>query len=119
MLTNNFSTTLRITILNSTAMALVIPDSNKFLKGLRGKIGKQFIVKQYGDKIVITNYPRKSKKKPSLLQKKQRTKFLEAVAYAKAAIADPEKSARYNKTKRKDQTTYHAALSDFMSSSRK
>jgi hypothetical protein len=99
-------------------MAIVIPNGNNSLKDLRGKIGRQFVVKQYGDKIVISSYPRKSKKKPSPLQKNQRIKFLEAVAYAKAAKADPEKAASYNKTKLKGQTIYHAALSDFMKSTR-
>ena len=32
-------------------------DERVLLKGIRGKIGKQLVIKQYADKIVIARYP--------------------------------------------------------------
>jgi hypothetical protein len=39
------------------------------LRQVRGQIGKQFVVKQYGKKTVITAYPDMSNVKPSKAQK--------------------------------------------------
>jgi hypothetical protein len=50
-------------------------DSNALLKGFSGAIGKQIVVKQYGDKTVISKYPDMSGVKASPNQKKRRSVF--------------------------------------------
>lgn len=46
------------------------------------KLGRQVVVKQYGNKTVVTAYLDMSKVKPSDKQKAKRKIFKEAVAYA-------------------------------------
>jgi len=84
------------------------------LHNLSGQIGKQFVVKQYGQKTVVTKYPDMSKVKPSKLQKKKRNDFAEAVAYAQGILHDPEKKKAYAKKLKKGQGVYHAAITEFL-----
>jgi len=63
------------------------------LHRMRGAIGKQIVVKQYGNKTVITAYPDMSNVKPSKLQKLKRKKFAAAIEYARSIIRDPVKKA--------------------------
>ncbi len=72
-------------------------DNNALLKGFSGAIGKQIVVKQYGDKTVITAFPQMSHIKPSSNQKMRRGVFAEAVAYAQSINNDPKKRAAYKK----------------------
>jgi hypothetical protein len=53
---------------------------NILLHQVRGQIGKQIVVKRYGNKTVITAYPDMSKVKPSKKQKAKRKLFANAVA---------------------------------------
>ena len=89
-------------------------NKNILLHQLRGQIGKQFVVKQYGTKTVVTAYPDMSNIKPSKGQKQKRTAFAEAVAYAQAIINDPEKKALYKGKVKKRQTVYHYAIKEFL-----
>jgi hypothetical protein len=89
-------------------------DHNALLKGFRGAIGKQIVVKQYGDKTVITAYPDMSGVKASANQKMRRNVFAEAVAYAKGIIYDAKKKAAYQKKLKKGQRVYQAAVSEYM-----
>ena len=85
------------------------------LHRVRGKIGNQVVVKQYGSKTVLSKYPDMSGVKPSKRQKKQRNSFADAIAYAQAIIRDPVKKAVYNrKAKKKDQDAYHYAIQEFL-----
>lgn len=89
-------------------------ETNALLKGFRGAIGKQIVVKQYGDKIVIAKYPDMKGKKPTANQKMRRRIFKEAIAYAKSILRDPAKKAAYQKKVKKGQQVYHAAVSEYM-----
>ncbi len=71
--------------------------TNILLSGMHGALGKQIVVKQYGDKTVITAYPDMSKVKPSKRQKTRRNIFLEAVANAQAINNDAVKKAAFKK----------------------
>ena len=89
-------------------------DNSILLHKVRGQIGKQIVVKRYGDKTVITGYPDMSGIKPSKLQKKKRKLFAGAVAYAQAINNDPVKKALYKKKVKKGQTVYHYAIREYM-----
>jgi len=84
------------------------------LHNLRGQIGKQLVVKQYGQKTVVTKYPDMSKVKPSKLQKTKRTAFAEAVAYAQGILYDPVKKNAYAKKLKKGVSVYHAAIKEWL-----
>lgn len=93
-------------------MARVI--SNPILKGLQGKIGKEVVFKRYGNKTIATKYPDMSKVKPSKLQKQKRSKFAEAVAYAKKINDDPQQKAKYQKKVKKGQTVFIYAVREYL-----
>ncbi len=84
------------------------------LHGVRGQIGKQIVVKQYGKKTVVTAYPDMSKVKPSKQQKEKRKKFAQAVAYARGINNNPMKKALYAKKVKKRQTVYHYAIKEYL-----
>lgn len=87
--------------------------SSLWLQKVRGQIGKQFVVKQYGKKTVITAYPDMSNVKPSKAQKLKRKRFAEAVAYAQGILYDPEKKKEFAKKLKKGASVYHAAIKEF------
>jgi hypothetical protein len=89
-------------------------NSNALLKGFSGAIGKQIVVKQYGDKTVISKYPDMSGVKASPNQKKRRSVFHDGVAYAKAIVRNPAKKAAYAKKLAKGQRVFQAAMSEYM-----
>lgn len=84
------------------------------LHKMRGQIGKQIVVKQYGKKTVITAYPDMSHIKPSKLQKQKRKKFAAAIAYAQSIIQDPVSKAAYAKKLKKGQRVYNAAIREYL-----
>ena len=85
------------------------------LHKMRGKIGKQIVVKQYGKKTVITAYPDMSNVKPSKLQKLKRKMFAAAIEYARTIVNDPVKKAAYAKKLKKNTRVYNAAIKEFLS----
>lgn len=85
------------------------------LHKMRGAIGKQIVVKQYGNKTVITAYPDMSNVKPSMLQKQKRKKFAAAIEYAKSIINDPVKRAAYAKKLKRGARVYNVAIKEFLS----
>lgn len=89
-------------------------NQSVLLRNFRGQIGKQIVVKRYGKKTVITAYPDMSRVKPSKLQKKKRSRFAEAVAYAQAIINNPVEKAAYKRKVRKGQTVYHYAIKEYL-----
>lgn len=88
-------------------------NNSLLLRKMRGQIGKQIVVKQYGNKTVITKYPDMSGVKPSKLQKVKRKEFACAVAYARAIINNPAKKAAYAMKIKKGQTVYHFAIKEY------
>lgn len=89
-------------------------DNSLLLHGLRGQIGKQIVVKRYGNKTVVTAYPDMSRIKPSKLQKQKRKLFAEAVTHAQTINNDPVKKALYKKKIKKGQTVYNYAIKEYL-----
>jgi hypothetical protein len=65
-------------------------SENILLKKLSGHIGKQFVVKQYGDKTVISKYPDMSGRKLSTKQKQVNKTMTEANEAAQTVMADDQ-----------------------------
>ena len=81
----------------------------------RGRINKEsMVIKNYGDKAVVSRVPDMSNVVPTEKQIKAKGCFAKAVAYAQAIIADPVKKAAYQKKLPKGKTVYHAALKEYM-----
>jgi hypothetical protein len=65
-------------------------------------------------KPIVTKRPDMSKVKWSKAQQAQRQRFKEAVAYARAALAEPKVRARYEKkAKRQHKRAWDVAVSDY------
>lgn len=97
-------------------MAIVI--QNFMLKGLKGTLGKSVVFKQYRGRTIVCAYPEKKHVKPTLWQKQNNERFKRAVAYAKAILADPKKSAAYAKKVKKGERVYHYAIREYMRKTR-
>lgn len=68
-------------------------SDNILLKQLRGTFGKQVVVKQYGDKTVLTAHPNMSDRELSAKQIAANEKMRKANKYAHGIIADKELKA--------------------------
>ena len=90
-----------------------LPSNDAFSK-LSGQLGRQLVIKQYGNKTVVTAYPDMSKIKPSKKQKQKRNLFKEAVAYAKNINSDPKLKQKYIKKVAPGQTVYHYAIREYL-----
>ncbi len=94
-------------------------NNNLLTKALKGQIGKQLVFKQYGKKTVVTRYPDMSKVVPSEAQKKQRSGFAEAVAYAQTINNDPVTKAKYAKKIKKGKSVFQYAIKEFLKGKKK
>jgi hemoglobin-like flavoprotein len=88
--------------------------SNFILSMIQGQIGKKIVVKHYGKKVVVTKAPDMSNIKPSPQQKVQRSRFAEAVAYAKHINNTPELRAAYVKKAKKSKSVYQYVLKEYL-----
>ena len=87
---------------------------NPILHKISGQIGKQIVLKQYGDKTVVTQYPHMRRMKPSPLQKYRRNVFKEAVAYARSINCDRLLKNEYLKKIKPGESVYHYALKEYL-----
>ena len=88
--------------------------NNPLLQQLTGQIGQQIVIKQYGNKTVVSKYPDMSKVKASTRQKNNRSVFKEAVAYAKSINRDPGKRKDYLLKVKPGESIYHYALKEYL-----
>ena len=88
--------------------------NNELLKGLKGQLGKELVIKQYGDKIVVSSFPNMEDVNPSPLQRLKRTRFAEAMAYAKQQIANEESYNLYSTLSTSSRRPLNVAMADFL-----
>ena len=93
---------------------MAVAEKDSILKGLKGKLGKELIVKQCRGKIIVTAYPDMTRVVWSELQGFQRAKMSDAVAYAKQIIADRVKKAAIQQLAPEGQSAYHFLVSEYM-----
>jgi hypothetical protein len=82
-------------------------------KSNRSKIG-DIVIKQYGDKTVVSKYPDMSNIVPSESQLKKRSRFADAVAYAKTINNNPIFRADFIKRTGGVRSVYQSALKEFL-----
>ena len=87
-------------------------SNNVVTHGLSGKIGDLLVFRQRAGQTVVAKAPQKPRT-VSELQKEQQRKFQRAVLYARAAMADTETGAAYNRAAKRGQTGYNVAIADF------
>lgn len=86
---------------------------NIITKGLRGSIGGQLVFKKYGNRTIVTKMPNMKNVVKSEKQKKENSKFSEAIAFARSQMCDPESKALYKAKARDLQKPHNVAISDF------
>lgn len=89
-------------------------SNNPLVKGLRGSINRQIVIKQYAHCTVITIFPDMSRVVRSSRQKKNTKFFAQAVKYAKEILSDPEKYQAYKKALAPGQRVYNQAIREYM-----
>jgi len=80
---------------------------------LSGRIGKELVIKKYGDKVVLSKYPDMSKVKPCKWQLEGRERIKEATAYALSILNDPHLKAAFEKELRPGENVYHKARKQY------
>ncbi len=93
--------------------------NNIITQGISGKIGKQLVYKTYGDKTVITQYPRMHKVKFTDRQKAGQSLFARAVEYAHSINKDPAKKAAFQATIEPGRIVFNAAISAYITEHKK
>ena len=89
---------------------------NILIQDLRREVGKTIVFLQKGEKTFVARFPRPTQKATEK-QLKQRSKFQEAVLYAKTVLANPAQKAVYqanHKVKGKLMSAFNAALANYL-----
>ena len=80
---------------------------------VRGAIGKQFVMKRYGNKTVVTRYPDMSGIVPSTKQKVRRRLFARAVRYAQSIYWKGELKAEWKRKLRRPRRLFQALMKQY------
>jgi len=87
---------------------------NPIIRQAQGKMGNIVFRRSHTGEMTITKLPDMSKVKWSKAQKAHRQRFKQAVAYAKAAMAEPKVRAVYEKAAaKKSKRPFDLAVSDY------
>ena len=87
---------------------------NSMLKEVHGRVGDIIFRKSHTGEISITKLPDMSNVEWSDAQKAHRQRFKQAVAYAKAAMAEPKVRRKYEKeAAKKNKRPFDLAVSDY------
>lgn len=81
---------------------------------VNSKIG-DIVFKQYGDKTVVSKYPDMSNIIPSTSQKQKRSRFADAVAYAKTISSNSVFKNDFLRRNGNVKSVYQSALKEFLS----
>ena len=88
---------------------------NPILDDIRGKIGGYVLRRSPSGKLILSKSPDMSRVKWSKTQKENRQRFKQAVAYAKAVMAEPDIRVRYEKIATEEgKRPYDLALSEYL-----
>jgi len=92
---------------------MAISRTNILLHGFKGKLA-DYVVRRWGESTVLSKKPNTKHRRWSKLQKSNRQRFREAMAYARRVLSNPEMRAYYARKKRKMQTTWNVAVADYL-----
>lgn len=92
--------------------------NNIITQGLSGKLNKLIVFKTRNNKTFVSRYPDMSKVVPTEKQKLEKSRFAQAVAYAKAVLADPIKKQAVTLRTPPGKLVYHQAIKEFMATNR-
>lgn len=91
--------------------------NNIITQGMSGTLGGTLVFKQVGNETIVSTMPTQSEV-VTVKQKAQRTKFQEAVFYAKGELGNPQSKSEYEQAAKLDGDpfvhAYNVALADFL-----
>lgn len=93
-------------------------SNNSIIVGnLKGALGKELVFRDWDGKTIVSKYPKRRKRDPTLRQAAMRERFQLGMLYAKAIRDDPDPGMResYAMALQPRQNVYSRALQDFMS----
>ncbi len=90
--------------------------SLELLKDLQSQStpGKSFIIRIQGDDVFIRKFPDMSNVEWTPKQKKQRSLFAQAQAYAKEFLSDVTRAAQYKETLEPGKRAYNQLIAEYM-----
>jgi hypothetical protein len=92
---------------------MAIANDNVIMRFQRGKIGG-LIFRVWGENTVVSKAPDYSKIPRSEAQKANSSRFKVATRYGRRVLNDPVAYAFYDKKRRRNQTVWNVAISDYM-----
>jgi hypothetical protein len=92
---------------------MAIANDNVIMRFQRGKIG-DLIFRVWGENTVVSKAPDYSKIPRSEAQKANSRRFRVGTAYGHRVLNDPVAYAFYDKKRRRNQTVWNVAISDYM-----
>jgi hypothetical protein len=92
---------------------MAIANDNVIMRFQRGKIGG-LIFRVWGENTVVSKAPDYSKIPRSEAQKANSNRFKVATRYGRRVLNDPMAYAFYDKRRRRNQTVWNVAISDYM-----
>lgn len=87
--------------------------NNDLTFGLRGKIGKMMVFRQFFGKTIASRQPEKKERIATPEQELNKERFQEAVIYAKNALLNESIRAAYLAVTRPGQTAFNMAFADY------
>lgn len=90
---------------------------NIITRGYSGVVGKQVVLRQRGEKNILTARPRRRAETPDTINAKQqatRERFAKAIVYAKKCMENPSVMEAYAKVIRGNQNAFNVAMKDAM-----
>ena len=87
---------------------------NLVLENMSEGLAKQFVVKNYGNKIVLAKYPRAYKRKQTELKDIYENRFAAAIKYARAIRCNDELYKQYQAKVKPGQRVYNYAISEYL-----
>ena len=95
---------------------MAVQKNNVLMHGTSGSFSRLITFKQYNGRTIVSHYPDMSKVVYTKAQIAERFRFKQAVAYARAVIADPQRKKTY--AKKAHISAYHAAISEYIRASK-
>ena len=89
-------------------------NNNIVINNISGSIGKQIVIKKFKAGTIVTKFPDMSNIIPTEEQKKKRTKFADAVAFAKQINNNPAEHKKWKKDYPNAMSVFQAAISWYM-----
>lgn len=92
---------------------------NLLLENISGKLGNEFVIKNYSGKIVIARLPRKYKRRTTELTELYADRFKAAIKYAQAALPDAKLKGTYKKKLKPGERLYNYLIRQYMMEERR